>query len=249
MTPTSNIVSDSHSSATPTNESGLILSRDARLVSSMGPLLPGDMVTRIYPPLLSGNLWVDWQKIEGTDCPRPTIGAPEHSFVLQAYFPPHTVRGPPSTAVYTISPGDLTPSTRVSHKTDCVLRHDLDMKGSQITVADPERKTRRGMSHREDIRDTAYATIASKTMAMRVALPLGKHEFRVTLDPTQTGRRSMRGVTLSRDGKSVCAEEEIEHVYYTFKDGKVVELDSDVDEASASEKELSIIEQLKHRII
>ena len=142
------------------------------------------MVTRIYPPLLSGNLWVDWQRIEGTDCPRPTIGAPEHGIVIQAYFPPHTVRRPPSTAVYTLSPGDVPPDTQVSLKTDYILQHNLDMKGSQITVADPGRKTRRGISHREDVRDTAYATIASKTMAMRVALPLGGHEFRVTLDPT-----------------------------------------------------------------
>ena len=232
MTLTETILPRDRTSATPTNMSGLSVSRDARLVFSMGPLLPGDKVTRISPPLLSGNSWVDWQKVKGTDFPRPTIGAPEHGFVLQAYFPADTVKKPPKTAVLTLAPGSLASGTQVSRKTDCVLRHDLDMNASQIVIVDQGRGTRRGMSHRKDKRDTAYAFVARKEMAMRVDLPQGGHEFHLTLDPTQTGKKSMRGVTMSRDGQSVCAEEGINHVYYKFKDGIVTEWDSDDDEST-----------------
>jgi hypothetical protein len=225
-------LSNSCLSVTPADTSGLSVSRNARLVSSMGPLLPGDKVTRIPPPLLSENSWVDWQKVKGTDFPRPTIGAPEHGFVLETYFPADTVKKRPTTAVLTLAPGSLASGTQVSGKTDCVLRHDLDMNASQIVIVDQGRGTRRGMSHRKDKRDTAYAFVARKEMAMRVDLPQGGHEFHLTLDPTQTGKKSMRGVTMSRDGQSVCAEEGINHVYYKFKDGIVTEWDSDDDEST-----------------
>jgi len=225
-------------SATPTGKSKLSITRDARLVSSLGPLLPGDKVTRIEPPPLSGNSWVNWENIEGTNFPRPTIGAPEHGFVVQAYFPSDTVRKPPSTAVYTLAPGSLAPGSKVSTKTNCVLRHDLDMYASQIIIADPGRQTRRGLSYGRDKRDIAYATIASKRMALRLDLPRDGHEFHLTLDPTQKGWRSMRGVTLSRDGKSVCAEEGVNHVYYEFKDGEVEEMK--IDDDGASEKQSTL---------
>ena len=239
MTLNRSVRNKSRLSATPTGKSGLSVTRDARLVSSMGPLLPSDKVTRIPPPLLSGISWVDWQKVEGTDFPRPTIGAPEHGVVLQAYFPADTVKMPPTTAVLTLTPGSLASGTLVSRKTNCVLRHDLDMNASQIVTVDPGRGTRRGLSHRRDKRDTAYASVASKTMAMRVDLPQGGHEFYLTLDPSERGERSMRGVTRTRDGHSVCAEEEINTVYYEFKDGEVVEMQS--DDGGASEKQ-SIIQ-------
>lgn len=232
MTLTETILPQDLLSAIPTENRGLSISRNARLVSSMGPLLPGDKVTRIPPPLLSENSWVDWQKVKGTDFPRPTIGAPEHGFVLQTYFPADTVKKRPTTAVLTLAPGSLASGTLVPRKTDCVLRHDLDMNASQIITVDQGRGTRRGMSHRKDKRDTACAFVARKEMAMRVDLPQGGHEFHLTLDPTQTGKKSMRGVTMSRDGQSVCAEEGINHVYYKFKDGIVTEWDSDDDEST-----------------
>jgi hypothetical protein len=184
MTLTETILPKDLLSATPTENRGLSISRNARLVSSMGPLLPGDKVTRIPPPLLSENSWVDWQKVRGTDFPRPTIGAPEHGFVLQTYFPADTVKKRPTTAVLTLAPGSLASGTLVPRKTDCVLRHDLDMNASQIITVDQGRGTRRGMSHRKDKRDTAYAFVARKEMAMRVDLPQGGHEFHLTLDPT-----------------------------------------------------------------
>jgi hypothetical protein len=238
MTLTETILPKDLLSATPTENRGLSISRNARLVSSMGPLLPGDKVTRIPPPLLSENSWVDWQKVRGTDFPRPTIGAPEHGFVLQTYFPADTVKKRPTTAVLTLAPGSLASGTLVSRKTDCVLRHDLDMNASQIVIVDQGRGTRRGMSHRKDKRDTAYAFVARKEMAMRVDLPQGGHEFHLTLDPTQTGKKSMRGVTMSRDGQSVCADERINTVYYEFKDGEVIEMKS--DDGEASEKQSTI---------
>jgi hypothetical protein len=232
MTLNRSVQTNSSVSATPNGKSGLSVTRDARLVSSMGPLLPGDKVIRIKPPLLDEISWLGWKNIDGTKLPRPTIGAPEHGFVVQAYFPPNTVKKPASTAVYTLAPGSLAPGTQVSLKTDCILQHDLDMNASQITAGDPGRVTRRGMSYGDHVRDTAYATIASRTMALRGDLPQGGDQFHLTLDPTQTGRKSMRGVTMSRDGQSVCAEEGINHVYYKFKDGIVTEWDSDDDEST-----------------
>jgi hypothetical protein len=214
-----NSTNNSRKSATATGNSELLLSRDARLVSSLGPLHPGDKVTQIEPPHLKDILWLNWQTVDGTDLPRP-------------YFPSNTAKKPPSTAVYTLAPGSLVSGGKITFNTDCVLGHGMDLKASQIIVGDPRRGTRRQFSYGNDKRDTAFATVASKTMAMRVELPQGGDEFHLTLDPTQTGKQSMRGVTKTRNGQPVPTEKGVGHVCYKFKNGVVTEWDDDDDKST-----------------
>lgn len=205
-------------SATSTFNGKPSISGNARLVASLGPVLPNDKVSSIIPPQPSEITWVDWKKIDGTEFRRPTIGAPTHGTTIEAYFPADTVRKEAATAVYTLAPGKILPGTKVPCKSEYILQHDLDLGASTITIRDPTENTRRGIAHGRETREEAYVTIANSTMAMSIKLPRGETEFKLTIDPSKTGKESMTGVLRSRVGNHVFAGEHVSHVYYKLND-------------------------------
>ena len=222
------------SSATMSSNNKTTAGPCARLVHTLGPAIQGDLVTSLDPPPLDGNSWVEWQATPGSEVPRPTIGAPSRGFTVQAYFPAHTVRKPPSTAVYSLdisqvpsgsaAPPRSAPGSRAPC-TGLVFQHDLDFwKASQISIYDSVHGTRRGLSYGIDQRMTAHAIIANDKTAMMVNLTRGGDEFHLTINDDKTGKESMTGVMKSRDGKSEWAQEGKSHCYYSIKGDTLIPL-------------------------
>jgi len=142
----------------------------------MGQVYLGDCVTAMDPPL---DAEVSYHYWGGSG---QTVVRPSQGFTVQAFFPPGTAKKEGVTAVYSMHPED-----------PYMFEHHLDLYASQVTFANPKKGTRAAFSvGRDDTRGTAFVTIASPSIGIQVALPQGKHQVRVVLDDTKTGKDSIK---------------------------------------------------------
>jgi hypothetical protein len=138
------------------------------------------------PPLDAEVAFHHWGAHDQTVV-RPSVG-----FTIQAFYPPKTAKKEGVTAVYSMNPQD-----------PYVLEHHRDLAASQVTFANPRQGTRLAFSvGRDDTRDTAFVTVASPSIAMQVALPRGKHQVRLVLDETKTGKDSIKAEKRLREGEN-----------------------------------------------
>jgi hypothetical protein len=158
----------------------------APYVPSMGQVYIGDHVTEMEPPLDAQVAFHRWGAYG------QTVVRPSKGFTIQALYPPHTAKIEGVTAVYSMDPED-----------PYVLEHHLDLAASQVTFANPKKGTRPAFSvGRDDATDTAFVTVASPSIAMQVALPQGKHQVRLVLDETKTGKDSVKAEKRLREGEN-----------------------------------------------
>jgi hypothetical protein len=158
----------------------------APYVPSMGQVYLGDHVSEMEPPLDAEVAFHHWGAHDQTVV-RPSVG-----FTIQAFYPPKTAKKEGVTAVYSMNPQD-----------PYVLEHHRDLAASQVTFANPRQGTRLAFSvGRDDTRDTAFVTVASPSIAMQVALPRGKHQVRLVLDETKTGKDSIKAEKRLREGEN-----------------------------------------------
>jgi hypothetical protein len=152
----------------------------------MGQVYIGDRVTEMEPPLVAQVAFHRWGAYG------QTVVRPSKGFTIQALYPPHTAKIEGVTAVYSMDPED-----------PYVLEHHLDLAASQVTFANPKKGTRPAFSvGRDDATDTAFVTVASPSIAMQVALPQGKHQVRLVLDETKTGKDSVKAEKRLREGEN-----------------------------------------------
>jgi hypothetical protein len=158
----------------------------APYVPSMGQVYLGDHVSEMEPPLDAEVAYYRW----GTE--GRTVVRPSEGFTIQAFYPPKTAKKEGVTAVYSMNPED-----------PYVLEHHLDLAASQVTFANLKSRTRPAFSvGRDDTRDPAFVTVASPSIAMQVGLPRGKHQVRLILDETKTGRDSIKAEKRLREGEN-----------------------------------------------
>jgi len=182
---------------------------------SLGGVHPGDLVRTIKAPAIGDVYRVLWESQKSGGKSQRTIGAPtDKSFLFEALFPAGTAGREALTAVYSAAPG--------TH----IIRHDPDLFASQITMSHVDKSgqnTRRAFQYgNRDARDIAFLTIVDQETALVVPLPQGKHEYHLTLDPTQTGRERIVGTMKLRKGEKELTEYPESH-YYSLKNGKVTE--------------------------
>lgn len=157
----------------------------APYVPSMGQVYLGDHVTEMKPPRDAQVAYSHWGAYG------QTVVRPSEGFTIQALYPPRTAKIEGVTAVYSIDPGD-----------PYVLEHHLDLAASQVTFANAKKGTRLAFSvGRDDTRDTAFVTFVSPSVAMQVGLPRGKHQVRLVLDDTKTGKDSIKAEKRLREGE------------------------------------------------
>jgi hypothetical protein len=158
----------------------------APYVPSMGQVYLGDRVSEMKQPLDAEVAYHPW----GAD--GQTVVRPSKGFTIQAFYPPKTAKKEGVTAVYSMNPQD-----------PYVLEHHRDLAASQVTFANLGSGTRPAFSvGRDDTRDPAFVTVASPSIAMQVALPIGKHQVRLVLDETKTGKDSIKAEKRLREGEN-----------------------------------------------
>jgi hypothetical protein len=155
----------------------------------LGPVNPGDCITRFTAPANGDIAWIEFQDSQ------QTIGAPiENVTVIQAFYPENTAKKVGSTGAYTLSPGTW------------ALQHHNDLTSSQITFSKLGTSIRQEFSAASyQSRDVAYVTVATPTQGMMVPLLKGGNAFQfIVPDPskppegqdTAFGRMTYKGRTV-----------------------------------------------------
>jgi hypothetical protein len=193
----------------------------------LGPVLPGHSVVSADPPPLDDVQWL--YRNQGTDesaHPGPSIAVPTRGYTIQGLFPKGTAKPEAATCIYALDLDEPAPGSLVLGTTKHIIRHELDCGDTSVATlhypaSDRARQTTRQMSYRGHARQTAHVVVANQSTAMMINLGCGGPECHLTIDPSQTGRKSMTVEILPRCGGEDQASEYLTHVYYEFKDGKI----------------------------
>jgi hypothetical protein len=180
---------------------------------SLGGVYPGDLVRTIKAPAIGDVSRVPWEsRKQGVQSQRTVAAPTDDAFLFQALFPAGTAGPAANTAVYSADPG--------TH----IIRHDLDLSASQISMSHVDESgqhTRRTFQYgKDDARNTACLTVADQESAHVFALPQGRHECHLTLDPTETGEKRIVGTMKLRQTEKEWTKYPESH-RYGLKNGKI----------------------------